>query len=112
MVLRPGFAVGAFVFADNENGNIRALRKRDGFFDFLRLHLWIYEFNVVIEPSSPILMLIGEAAALGEDDLRLRPDALLNSLQDGDAMRRITTVSAEVQAIGVRADYWDRLQFA
>src|SRR6266700_759448 len=112
MLLRPCLAVSALIFSDHHNCHVGALRGVNCFFDFVGLRFWIYEFNVVVEPAVPVLMLVGETAALGEDNLGFVADAILNSLKNSHAMRRPPAVSAEVQSIGIRADYRDRLHLA
>ena len=60
----------------------------------------------------PILVLVGETAALGEYNFRLRPDPFLNALQNCYAMRRTATISAKMQPVGIRPNYRDGFQFA
>src|SRR5579864_6594365 len=98
MILRPSLAIRALVFTDDEDRHICTLGERHCFFNLPHLRLRINQFNYDIcrEPATPVLMLVSEAAAFGEDHLRLRTHTVLNSLQNGHAVARIAAVAAEV----------------
>src|SRR5260370_3814357 len=87
MLLRPSLAVAAFVLADHENCDIGGLCSGGSLFDLVRLGCWINQLHVVVEPTMPVLMLVGESAALLAPNLCLSFHPILNSLQNSYAVR-------------------------
>src|SRR5271157_5723051 len=110
MVFGPGFAVGGFVFADNQNRYVGLTRGLSGSLHALLLGCRVDEMNIVSEPAVPVRLRVGDLAAFRVDDVGLRSHAVTNALQDADAVGWFAAVAAQVNAIRVGADHGDGLE--
>ncbi len=99
-----------FVLADHEDRDVGFLGGFGGGFHAVLLRGRVDQFDVVGKPSVPVVLGVGDLAAFGVDDVSLRADAVLNSLQDADAVRGFAAVSAEVHAVGIGADHGNGLE--
>src|SRR5579863_4893060 len=113
MLFRPGFAVGAFVFANYDNGNIGFSRSVGGGADAGGLRGRIRDINFIFVPRRPALLAGSDLAALGEDNFHARLNPFADSVENADLVpwAGVTAVAADVNVGGVRTDDGDRLQF-
>src|SRR5260370_3746156 len=98
MLLRPSLAVAAFVLADHENCDIGGLCSGGSLFYLFRLGCWINQLHVVVEPTMPVLMLVGESAAFPVPNLGLTSDPILNFFETSSALSGETALSASMKA--------------
>src|SRR3974390_3906666 len=110
MVFGPGFAVGGFVFADDEDGDVGFLRGIGGGLHAVLLGLRIDQLDVIGEPAVPVVFGVGDLAAFRVDDVGFGSDAVFDALQDANAVRGLAAVAAEVHAVGVGSDDGDGFQ--
>ena len=101
---RPSFAGSGFVFAENENDDVRFLSDFDGFRDALRVFNGIAEFDFV---GVPIGKRFGDLRAFGVENFGVRADARLDAVENGDAAAGLVAVAAEVHVVRVGADDGD-----
>src|SRR3974390_3052736 len=98
VIFRPGLAVGALVFSDYHDGDIRLAGNLSRLANAGLLSLWIGEFDLVLIPRRPTLLAGRDLAAFSKHDLGGGTDAALDSFENAHliAGSGIATVSTQV----------------
>ena len=107
MILRPRFAVGAFVFSHDHNRDASRPRQGRCVANAFGLRTRLGLLHVVLVPRCPSLFARCDLAAFGIHDLRVCPSALANAIENADLVSRsrVAAVTAQVNIRRIGPDH-------
>src|SRR5512133_3093316 len=109
MLLGPGLAVGALVFANDEEHDVCLARQLCRLTDAVRLRGGTNQLHIVLIPAAPSLLGGGDTATFGVEHRGFRTDTITDALQDAHPVAWVAAVATEMNVSGIRPDDGDGL---